>query len=167
MMGSGGGWEQSRGCSCSFFTENELPGEPRAGLSPGEPCLALPGSQRPAPLDAPAGRPSSPGCPYTAAAAASGSPERGALRRQPCGIIWDLMPWWCMARWVRQHHTRPVLINPMSGDVGSRPLLQCRMRCSPTESFPFLHLRAGRGSAGHIPKAKRGTACSRVFQAAR
>lgn len=53
VMGSGGGRQRSRGCSCSFLTENQ------AVCVPGS--TGLPGSRLPAPLDAPAGRPSLPG----------------------------------------------------------------------------------------------------------
>lgn len=121
---------------------------------------------RPARLPAPAPAASSPGCPRTAAAARQGGFYTGKTGFTPAAL-WGLIPGWCTAHWVGQHHTRLGEINPVSRDAGSWPLQRCRMWGSPTASFILLHLGAGRGSAGHIPKAKWVLLPLLFFQAAR
>lgn len=73
-------WERSRSCSCSFFARPAQ--RARAGLSPGDPSPAPPGSQplpRPhPPRDAPAPPPQPEKVGFTLA--------RRVLSRQPCGV---------------------------------------------------------------------------------
>lgn len=93
-----------------------------------ETCSASPGRfvpRRPLPgparLPAPAPAASSPGCPRTAAAARKGGFYPGKTGFIPAAL-WGLIPVWCIAHWVGQHHTRLGEINPVSGDAGSWPL---------------------------------------------